>query len=81
LAPSRFKLIPTYGTYFQLLDYSAISEMAEPEYAEFLTREFKIATIPVSVFYTHQHSKNVLRVCFAKQESTLEQAASILCRI
>jgi methionine transaminase len=81
LAPSRFKLIPTYGTYFQLLDYSAISEMAEPEYADFLTREFKIATIPVSVFYTHQHSKNVLRVCFAKQESTLEQAASILCRI
>jgi methionine aminotransferase len=81
LKNSRFKLIPTYGTYFQLLDYSNISDMPETDYAVFLTKEYKIAPIPVSVFYHDNRDFKVLRVCFAKQNSTLEKAAEILCRI
>ncbi len=81
LKPSRFKLIPTYGTYFQLLDYSKISDMPEEEFAVQLTKNDKIAAIPVSVFYHDKRNYKVLRFCFAKQNETLEKAASILCKI
>lgn len=78
---SRFKIIPSYGTYFQLLDYSDVSDEKEPEFAARLTRDYKIASIPVSVFYHRQINNKVLRFCFAKKEETLEKAAEILCKI
>ncbi len=78
---SRFNVIPCHGTYFQLLDYSRISDEPETEFAIRLTKEFKLASIPVSSFY-HQHDDNkVLRFCFAKKEETLDKAAEILNKI
>lgn len=79
--PSRFKIVPCYGTYFQLLDYSAISEENERDFAIRLTKEFGLASVPVSPFYHDETESKVLRFCFAKTEETLTKAASILCRI
>jgi len=81
LAASRFRIIPSYGTYFQLLDYSRISEENEREFAIRITREFGVASVPVSPFYHDGQDHKVLRFCFAKTEETLEKAAEILCRI
>ncbi len=81
LASSRFDIIPSHGTYFQLLGYSRISTEKDTDFAQRLTREYGIAAIPVSVFYQKNNDYNVLRFCFAKQEKTLEKAAEILCRI
>jgi len=78
---SMFKVIPSYGTYFQLLDYSNISEKNEMEFAEELVREHGLASVPVSPFYHDNKSNKALRFCFAKEESTLTRAAEILCRI
>ena len=75
---SRFKVLPCSGTYFQLLDYSAISEEKDTDFVIRLIKEHGIAAIPVSVFYqvpTHNH---VLRFCFAKQDETLDRAGEIL---
>lgn len=78
---SRFKIIPSHGTYFQLLDYSNISDEKEMEFATRLIKEKGIAGIPVSPFYQKQDNNRVLRFCFAKQESTIQKAAEILCKI
>jgi methionine transaminase len=78
---SRFKLKPTKGTYFQLLDYSKISEEEDTDLATRLTIEHKIAGIPVSVFYHNPVQNNVLRFCFAKENGTLLRAGDILCKI
>ena len=75
---SRFKIIKSEGTYFQLLDYSAISDMNDVEFSRQLTIENKIASIPVSVFYHDNIDKKVLRFCFAKDNDILEQAATKL---
>jgi methionine aminotransferase len=78
---SRFKASPASGTYFQLLNYSKISDEKEMAFAERITREFKIASVPVSPFYHNQEDNKMLRFCFAKTTETLEKAAEILCRI
>ena len=78
---SRFSIIPSYGTYFQLLGYSHISEETEMDIAVRLTKEYKVASIPVSAFYHNMTDHKVLRFCFAKKEETIEKAAEILCRI
>ncbi|MEI6124736.1 MAG: methionine aminotransferase [Bacteroidota bacterium] len=78
---SRFKIVPSYGTYFQLLDYSDISDENEVDFAVRLTKEYKLASIPVSVFYHKIIDNKVLRFCFAKKEETLEKATEILCKI
>ena len=78
---SRFKVIPSKGTYFQLLDYSSISDQNDVMFAESLVHEYKIASIPVSVFYNSPLDEKVLRFCFAKKEQTLEEAAKILSKI
>ena len=78
---SRFKIIPSYGTYFQLLDYSAISDEKELDFATRITREFGVASVPVSPFYHDKQDNHVLRFCFAKTEETLVKAAEILCTI
>lgn len=81
LKESRFKIIPSFGTYFQLLDYSAISEEKEMDFATRLITEFGLASIPVSAFYQKKDDNKILRFCFAKSEETLEKAAEILCKI
>lgn len=81
LEPSRFTLTPSAGTYFQLLDYSAISEETDRELARRLTREEGIASIPISVFCQQAPQGNYLRFCFAKHDDTLRRAAEILCKI
>ncbi|WP_299220887.1 methionine aminotransferase [uncultured Aquimarina sp.] len=78
---SRFSYIPAAGTYFQLLEYSAITDEGDVAFAERLTKEHKIASIPVSVFNLNQQDDKVLRFCFAKTEDTLKRAAEILCNI
>lgn len=81
LRDSRFSLRPSAGTYFQLLDYSAISERPDTALCEEWTREYGIAAIPVSVFYRESPAQRTLRFCFAKNDEVLLQAAEILCRI
>lgn len=78
LKGSRFKVTATPGTYFQLLDYSAITDENDEEFAVRITKEFGVSAIPVSVFYHNPVDHKVLRFCFAKQEETLEKAAEIL---
>ncbi len=75
---SRFKMIPAAGTYFQMLDFSEITEESDMIFAERLTKENKIAAIPTSVFNTDQEDFKMLRFCFAKTDETLQQAAAIL---
>jgi methionine aminotransferase len=78
---SRFGVTPSAGTYFQLLDYGAISDEPDTVLAERLTREFGIASIPVSVFHEQSPESRYLRFCFAKTDEVLQQAGDILCRI
>jgi methionine aminotransferase len=78
---SRFGIIPCHGTYFQLLNYEGISDENELDFAIRLTKEFGVATVPVSPFYHNKQNNKMLRVCFAKGEETLQKAAEILNRI
>ncbi|SRX73283.1 methionine aminotransferase [Aequorivita antarctica] len=75
---SNFKIIPSKGTYFQMLDFSEISNESDIAFSERLTKEFKIATIPTSVFNEGKKDFKQIRVCFAKTDETLAQAAHIL---
>lgn len=81
IAKSRFKALPSRGTYFQLLDYSAITDEPDMDFALRLTREYGVASIPTSAFLYNQKAPNVLRFCFAKKDETLEEAASRLVRL
>ena len=81
MKPSKFKPIPSNGTYFQLMDYSAISDKGDIEFAEWLTKEVGVAAIPTSVFYADGRDNKVLRFCFAKHEDTLKAAAEKLCAL
>lgn len=78
LENSRFRFTPTQGTYFQLLDYSDISLESDIQMAERLTKEYGIASIPISVFNKDQVDHQQLRFCFAKKEETLKKAVEIL---
>jgi len=75
---SRFRPLPCRGTYYQLLDYSQISDEPEMRFARRLTMEYGVAAIPPSVFYHHGDDHRVLRFCFAKKEETLNAAAERL---
>ncbi|MBX2979547.1 MAG: aminotransferase class I/II-fold pyridoxal phosphate-dependent enzyme [Flavobacteriales bacterium] len=79
---SRFRLLPCQGSYFQLADYSAISDEGDLAFAERLAREHGVASIPLSPFYHRPPAdQRILRFCFAKQVSTLDAAIERLCRI
>ncbi len=78
---SKFTVIPAAGTYFQLLRYNGISKEKDTNFAVRLTKEFGIASVPISVFYHNGVDNKVLRFCFAKTEETLEKAAAILNKI
>lgn len=81
LKGSRFKLLPCQGTYFQTVDYSGISKERDTMFAERLTREHGVASIPLSVFYKDPGDINYLRFCFAKKDETLIKAAEKLIEI
>ncbi len=78
---SRFKMHPSYGSYFVLGSYGHFSSEAEKDIAIRITREFGVATIPVSAFYTDGTDNKVLRFCFCKKNDTLARAAERLCKI
>jgi len=78
---SRFKPLPSRGTFFQNLAYDAVSDERDTDLAIRLTKEQGIASIPVSVFYRLPPPHKVLRFCFAKSEETLARGAEILCKI
>ncbi len=78
---SKFKILPSSGTYFQLLSYKDISDKPDTEYAIELTEKHKVAAIPVSVFYHKNVDEKILRFCIAKKEETLFKAAEILNKI
>ena len=81
LKASRFKLLKAHGSYFQLLQYDSITHEKDTEFAIRLTKEAKVASIPVSVFYSSGIDNKILRFCFAKTDETLEAAAEKLCKV
>jgi methionine aminotransferase len=81
MTESRFRLLPSSGTYFQLADYSAISDDNDLEFARWITIEKGVAVIPLSPFYQEPPDSRIIRFCFAKQDYTLKQAAGLLCEI
>jgi methionine transaminase len=78
---SRFELRPAKGTFFQILEYSQITDEYDVDYAKRLTREIGVASIPVSVFCDQPPQSHKLRFCFAKDDNMLEEAAARLCRL
>jgi methionine aminotransferase len=78
---SRFNYRPAKGTFFQILDYSDITDEADVAYASKLTREIGVASIPISVFCETPPRNRLLRFCFAKDDEMLEEAAARLCQL
>jgi methionine aminotransferase len=81
LADSRFRIHPSRGTYFQLADYSAISDKSDMEFVSWMTREKAVAAIPLTPFYEQTPDTRIIRFCFCKDDTTLEKAAGILCAL
>ena len=78
MSQTKFKPIPSHGSYFQLYSYGEFTNENEIDFAQKLTIETGVAAIPVSAFYKNRQNNNVLRFCFAKNESTLEKAVERL---
>jgi methionine aminotransferase len=74
LSGTRFRLLPCEGTYFQLVDYTAISDLPEAEFAKWLTAEIGVAAIPLSAFFAEPVERGLVRFCFAKKDETLRLA-------
>ncbi|PCH63242.1 MAG: aminotransferase [SAR86 cluster bacterium] len=81
LSNSKFQFKASNATYFQLVDYSAISQLDDTAFANYLTQEKGVAAIPLSPFYAVPPDTKIIRFCFCKDDSTLEQAAEILCAL
>lgn len=81
MAESRFHFTAATGTYFQVMDYSAISDLPDTEFVLWLIEHAGVAAIPLSVFYQQPPEMRLVRFCFAKSETTLDQAAERLCKI
>ena len=75
---SRWKILPSHGSFFQCLDYAEISNESDVDLAVRLTKELKVASIPVSVFYEKPPEDRILRFCFAKNDDVLREAAQKL---
>ena len=75
---SALNPLSSEGSYFQLYDYSAVSDLPDTEFAKHLTKEIGVAAIPVSVFYSSGRDEKVVRFCFAKKEETLAAAGKLL---
>ncbi|NQD71780.1 aminotransferase class I/II-fold pyridoxal phosphate-dependent enzyme [Sphingobacterium shayense] len=81
LEHSRFKVLPSEGTYFLLIDYSQVSSLSELDFSRQLTVEHGLASIPVSAFYSNQLEQKLLRLCFAKDQPTLTAAIDLLKKV
>jgi len=81
LAGSRLKLLPSTGSYFQCVDISAVSDLSEADFCQWLTREIGVAAIPLSAFYGDGFDQRVVRFCFAKKDETLRTAIERLRRL
>jgi methionine aminotransferase len=81
LKTSRFELLPSEGTYFQVASYAAISSENDVAFCERLITEYGVAAIPISTFYENGKDLHLIRFCFAKDNATLEEAAKRLCKI
>lgn len=75
---TRLEILPCEGTYFLLVDYSAVSTLDDVEFCQWLTQEHGVAAIPLSVFCADPFPHKLIRLCFAKKESTLLAAAERL---
>jgi methionine aminotransferase len=80
-ANTRFKLLPSQGSYFQCVDISDVSDLPEAEFCSWLTREVGVAAIPLSAFYADGFDQRVVRFCFAKKDLTLQQALERLAKL
>ncbi len=78
---TKFKPLPSYGSYFQLYSYSNITDENEKDFAIRLTKEYGVAAIPTSAFYKNGEDNKVLRFCFSKKESTLDEAVNRLMKL
>lgn len=78
---TKFKALPSYGSYFQVYSYENISGEPEKDFAIRLTKEYGVATIPVSAFYEKETNHQVLRFCFSKKDLTLERAVERLVKL
>jgi methionine aminotransferase len=78
---TRWKILPSHGSFFQCLDYSEISSEPDVDLAVRLTKELKVASIPVSVFYETPPNDRILRFCFAKNDDMLEEAAQRIAKL
>ena len=81
LAQTRFRLLPSEGSYFQCVDISAVSQLGEADFCKWLTSEVGVAAIPLSAFYGDGFDQHVVRFCFAKQDETLNTALARLARL
>jgi methionine aminotransferase len=81
LASSRLRLLPSEGSYFQLVDYSAVSDLDELAFCRWLTTTVGVAAIPLSVFYEGGFEQKLARLCFAKKDETLNRALERLARL
>jgi methionine aminotransferase len=81
LSATPLRFTPAAGTYFQLADYSVVSELSDVEFARWMTREIGVATIPVSVFSAGPAQERMVRFCFAKSDATLDAAGERLSRL
>ncbi len=81
LARTRFRILPSEGSFFQCVDISAVSELGEAEFCQWLTREIGVAAIPLSAFYGDGFDQRVVRFCFAKKEETLRTALERLAKL
>lgn len=81
MAHSQFQIRPSKGTYFQLADYSHISNEDDITFAKRLTTQYGVAAVPISVFYSAPNTQRFVRFCFAKTDETLNQATELLCKI
>jgi len=81
LRKTRLRPLHTQGSYFQLVDYGAVSSLSEAAFCEWLTREIGVAAIPLSAFYDQNYEQGLVRLCFAKRDDTLEKALQRLARL
>jgi len=81
LRATRLRLLPCEGTYFQSVDYSAVSTLPEADFCQWLTREVGVAAIPLSAFYEGGFEQRIVRLCFAKRDETLRGALERLARV
>ena len=78
---SKFRLLPCKGTYFQLMEYSDVSNLNDMDFSEYLIKEAGIAVIPISPFYDAGNANKIIRICFAKRDEVLKEAAQILSKL